>query len=287
MKKSVCLAWAFMVLPLLIMAQPRGQVMDNLSIDSRVIGQEVDYAVYLPPDYASSQRSYPVLYLLHGSGGDHTSWVQAGEVAFIADKAILEGKATPLIIVMPSSKGGKSGFFNGYKGEWPYEDFFFQEFIPFIEDQYRIRKSKRYRAISGLSMGGRSSFAYGIHHPDIFSSVCPLSPGSGPIDPEDARDFYGPRGLSEAGDEEMQEYDRTHSILRLLDQIPVDQKDAVRWYLDCGDDDGLSMKNCLMHISMIENEIPHEFRMRDGRHGWQYWRESLPEVLEFISARFR
>jgi len=251
MKKTVCFTWPLITLPLIMMAQPDGRVLENLTIDSRLLGQEVSFAVYLPPGYESSQRDYPVLYLLHGSGGDHTSWVQSGEVAYIADKAISEGKSTPLIIVMPSSKGGKSGFFNGYQGEWPYEDFFFQEFIPSIEEQYRIRNNKRYRAISGLSMGGRSSFAYGIHHPEMFSSVCPLSPGSGPIEPGDARDFYGPRGLSEASDQEMQDYDRTHSILRLLDQIP------------------------------------HEFRMRDGNHNWQYWRESLPEVLEFISARFR
>ena len=83
------------------------------------------YAIYLPPDYETSERSYPVLYLLHGGGDDQTGWVQFGEVLRIADKAILEGSATAMIIVMPDANSGKRGYFNDIKNEWRYEDFFF------------------------------------------------------------------------------------------------------------------------------------------------------------------
>ncbi len=110
-----------------------GKVMDNLSMTSAILKMERKYAIYLPPDYETSQRSYPVLYLLHGGGDDQTGWIQFGEVQYLADKAINQGKATPMIIVMPDANTGQRGYFNDIKGEWRYEDFFFQEFIPFIE----------------------------------------------------------------------------------------------------------------------------------------------------------
>ena len=89
-----------------------GKVFDNLSMKSSILNSERHFAIYLPPDYESSSRSYPVLYLLHGSGDDQTGWVQFGEVLHIADKAILEGKATPMIIVMPDANTGQRGYFN-------------------------------------------------------------------------------------------------------------------------------------------------------------------------------
>lgn len=267
-------------------AQTDSYILENQLIESKTLQSSIEYAVYLPSGYNTSTRTYPVLYLLHGGGDDHTAWVQSGEVQFIADNAISTGKATPMIIVMPNSKPGKSRYFNGYKGEWQYEDFFFKEFIPYIESTYRVKAEKRYRAVAGLSMGGRSSFVYALHRPDMFSSCCPLSPGAGAIEPKGARDFYGPRGFSEASEVELLEYDRNHSILRLIKNLPDTQKNAVRFYLDCGDDDGLSIENCLVHIAMKENKIPHEFRIRDGNHNWVYWREGLIDVLDFITQGF-
>lgn len=265
---------------------PSGKIMENMSLESKVLNRDIEYAIYLPPDYDLSDRTYPVLYLLHGGGDDHTAWIQSGEVGFIADQAINSGVATPMIIVMPNSKPGKSRYFNGYKGEWSYEDFFFREFIPFIEANYRVKPEKRYRAVAGLSMGGRSAFVYAIHHPDVFSSCCPLSPGAGAVEPEQARDFYGPRGFAQASNQEILEYDANHSIIRLVEKMPEDQKDAVRFYLDCGDDDGLSVENALIHVAMKKHGIPHEFRIRQGTHNWTYWREGLKDILPFISQSF-
>lgn len=110
-----------------------GKVFDNLSLTSRILKSERKYAIYLPPDYETSQRLYPVLYLLHGGGDDQTGWVQFGEVLSITDKAIHAGIATPMIIVMPDANTGRRGYFNDIKGDWAYEDFFFGEFLPFIE----------------------------------------------------------------------------------------------------------------------------------------------------------
>src|SRR5690606_14891507 len=115
-----------LVLPSVVYAQT-GTVYDNLSMTSDILDMERKYAIYLPPDYDTSERSYPVLYLLHGGGDDQTGWVQFGEVLHIADKAIREGTATPMIIVMPDANTGRRGYFNGLRGEWRYEDFFFEE----------------------------------------------------------------------------------------------------------------------------------------------------------------
>src|SRR5690606_41302399 len=88
-----------------------GKVYDNLSLTSNILKSERKFAIYLPPDYSTSERSYPVLYLLHGAGDDHTGWVQFGEVLHIAHKAIRAGDATPLIIVMPAAVTGRRGDF--------------------------------------------------------------------------------------------------------------------------------------------------------------------------------
>ena len=277
----------FLVLlfPLVLSAQ-RGQVFDDLSLPSEILDSERKYAVYLPPDYETSHRSYPVLYLLHGGGDDQTGWVQFGEVLHIADKAINEGKATPMIIVMPDANTGQRGYFNSIDGNWRYEDFFFEEFMPYVEEKYRIKGEKRYRAIAGLSMGGGGSFMYALHHPELFSSACPLSASTGPLTLEDTRRWVERRGGKVANDADIENYYKQHSALALIENMPDKNKKAVRWYIDCGDDDFLYEGNSLVHIAMKKKEIPHEFRIRDGGHTWTYWRESLPVVLSFISDAF-
>lgn len=285
--KKLCIS--FLTLSLLfsttLFAQSGGKVSDNLSVPSKILKMDRKYAIYLPADYETSGRSYPVLYLLHGAGDDQTGWVQFGEVKAIADKAIAEGKCTSMIIVMPDGNTGQRGYFNSPKGDWNYEDFFFQEFMPTIEKTYRIRAEKRYRAISGLSMGGGGTFMYALHHPELFSSACPLSAYTGPITLEDATDRLK-KQYPDIKDEEIAKYLSNLSATELIKNMPDDQKKAVRWYIDCGDDDFLYEGNCLAHIAMRKKDIPHEFRIRDGAHNWTYWREALPTVLEFVSQAF-
>lgn len=286
MKKRGFLTVALLVvLPALLFAQS-GTVYDDLSMTSEILKGERKYAIYLPPDYETSQRRYPVLYLLHGGGDDQTGWVQFGEVLHIADKAILEGKATPMIIVMPDAQTGRRGYFNDLSEEWRYEDFFFEEFIPFVERTYRIKGEKRYRAVSGLSMGGGGSFMYALHHPEMFSSAAPLSASTGPLSLEDFKNRLRNNADLDVSDAEIEAYYNRHSALALVNTMPDDQKEAVRWYIDCGDDDFLYEGNSLIHIAMRKKGIPHEFRIRDGGHTWTYWRESLPAVLAFISQAF-
>jgi enterochelin esterase-like enzyme len=264
-----------------------GKVFDNLSMRSEILKMERKYAVYLPPDYETSERSYPVLYLLHGAGDDQSGWIQFGEVLHITDKAIKEGKATPMIIIMPDANTGQRGYFNDISGNWRYEDYFFDELIPFVEEKYRIRGEKRYRAIAGLSMGGGGTFMYALRRPEMFSSACPLSAYTGPLSLEEARKRFSFAGdINKVSDKVLKEYYDNHNALSLINNWPEANKNLVRWYIDCGDDDFLYEGNSLVHIAMKKNNIPHEFRIRDGGHTWTYWRESLPEVLRFISDAF-
>jgi enterochelin esterase-like enzyme len=279
---------SLIVLPIFLFAQT-GIVRDDLSMKSKILNSERKYAVYIPPDYMTSQRSYPVLYLLHGSGDDQTGWIQFGEVLHIADKAIQEGSATPMIIIMPDANTGRRGYFNDILGTWQYEDFFFKEFVPWIEKTYRIKSEKRYRAIAGLSMGGEGTFTYALHHPEMFSSACPLSAATGPLKLEDTRKSlqrFSPIPVDTIPDSLIEAYYKRQSVLSLIENIPEDQKKSVRWFIDCGDDDFLYEGNSLVHIAMRKKEIPHEFRTRDGGHNWTYWRASLPEVLRFVPDGF-
>lgn len=262
-----------------------GKVYDNLTVTSKILKGERKYSIYLPPDYETSERSYPVLYLLHGGGDDQTGWVQFGEVLNITDKAIKKGEATPMIIVMPDANTGKRGYFNDISGKWRYEDFFFEELMPHVEQKFRIKGEKRFRAVAGLSMGGGGSFMYALHHPELFSSACPLSASVGSLTIEQLKNRLDRREETYK-EADLQPYFEHHNAISLLESVSVDDVKSVNWYIDCGDDDFLYEGNSLVHIAMRKKEIPHEYRVRNGAHNWTYWREALPVVLSFVSDTF-
>lgn len=275
----------FSILGIVASYAQSGKVFDALSMKSTILDSERKYAVYLPPDYDTSQRSYPVLYLLHGAGDDQTGWIQFGEVLRITDLAIKEGRATPMIIIMPDANTGTRGYFNTINGEWRYEDFFFEELMPHVEKKYRIKSEKRFRAVAGLSMGGGGSFMYALHRPELFSSACPLSAYVGPLSLDEFEERLK-RNNEKYNKKDVMAYYDTHNALSLIENMPVEDLRSVRWYIDCGDDDFLYEGNSLVHIAMKKKEVPHEYRVRDGAHSWSYWRQSLPKVLEFVSDAF-
>ncbi len=285
---TVLVVWSTLICATLLSHTARaqyGKVFDNLSMTSEILNGERKYAIYLPPDYETSERSYPILYLLHGGGDDQTGWVQFGEVLHITDRAIKEGIATPMIIAMPDANTGQRGYFNDPQNDWRYEDFFFDEFMPFVEKEYRVKSEKRYRAVAGLSMGGGGSFIYALHRPDLFSSACPLSASCGPLTMEDTERILSWRGM-DASEEEAIAWFEKYSVLKQIEGLTEENKNAVRWFIDCGDDDFLYEGNSLVHIAMRKREIQHEFRIKDGGHTWTYWRQSLPDVLQFVSDAF-
>ena len=106
-----------------------GKVIDELVLNSKILKGDRKFAVYLPPDYESSNRSYPVLYLLHGLGDNQSAWIQFGEVLHTADKAINSGIATSMIIIMPDA-GLDKCYTNAMSGKWNYEDFFRRIYAP-------------------------------------------------------------------------------------------------------------------------------------------------------------
>lgn len=282
--RKLTLLGCLLAFSMMVMAQS-GKVSDNLSMTSKILKSDRKFAIYLPAGYETSDRSYPILYLLHGSGDDQTGWVQFGEVLRIADQSVIDGLATQMIIVMPDGNTGRKGYFNDIKGDWNYEDFFFQEFMPYIEKTYRVKAEKRFRAISGLSMGGGGTFMYALHHPELFSAACPLSASVGPLTLEEAGTRLK-KQYPDVTEAEISKYYNNLSAIVLINNMPEDQKKAVRWYMDCGDDDFLSEGNCMVHIAMLKKGIAHEFRVRDGAHNWTYWRAALPKVLEFVSMGF-
>jgi len=269
----------------LVLAQD-SKVFDNLKMNSEILNQERSYAVYLPPDYDSSDRSYPVLYLLHGLGDDQTGWIKLGDVQRITDESINSGISSPMIIVMPDAGSGIVGYINQPNRDWLYEDFFFEELMPYVESKFRIKKQKKYRAISGLSMGGGGTLVYALHRPDLFSSAAPLSPAIGPIDIDDFHKWISRYNFYFNDKIETQKLLNANHPLILIEKQSKKDLNSIKWYLDCGDDDYLYEDSSLLHLAMKKKGVDHEYRVRDGAHNWNYWKESLPKVLGFVSINF-
>lgn len=287
MKRLISIAFLILCTVSIVLAQG-SEVFETRTVKSDILKMDRKYAIYLPAGYDQSDRSYPVLYLLHGSGDNHTGWVQFGQVQHIADKAIAEGNAGPMIIVMPDADTGTRGYFNVVDGSYNYEDFFFKELIPHIEKTYRVRSGKRYRAISGLSMGGGGTIFYALHQPDMFAAAAPLSAATGNWDFEQFKTRLQ-QTPSSASEKQIEDYFNRHSIESIVKNASEDDLKkikGIRWYISCGDDDFLYEGNSRMHILFRQSEIPHEYRVRDGGHTWTYWRNELPLVMEFVSKSF-
>ncbi len=272
--------------------QPIGKVIETNTVKSKVLNRDVAYTVYLPADYTISERSYPVVYLLHGLSGDNTQWLQWGEINRYADKAIADGTIPPMILVMPNA--GRSWYMNSYNGSVKYEDFFTKEFIPAVEKAYRIKGEKAYRGIAGLSMGGYGTLMYSLKYPDLFAAAAPLSAGVYDDDEiiemsdSDWKRIYG-QALDTALKAKLRlnKAWADNSVLQLVKGKSTDDLSKVRYWIDCGDDDFLTKGNCLLHLALTQKKVPHEFRMRDGAHNWTYWRTGITDALKFIGDSFR
>lgn len=256
------------------------------SIQSSVLGATVKYNVYLPSGFEQSQNLLPVVYLLHGLTDTYTAWEQKGGMKDITDELIGSGEACPMVIIMPNAGGPDvNNIWNGYFNMpgWSYEDFFFNELMPTAEKKYRCIGDKEHRAVMGLSMGGGGSIGYSQRHPDKFSSCYAMSPwlnsGSGRPGPngEKTKMFYTAEAVHE------------HSALTFMDNADDATKEqlrTVKWFLDCGDDDGLLNDTFEFYKKMWQARVKTEFRVRNGVHNWEYWRASLRQSLPFASRNF-
>ena len=270
---------------------PKGTVKESLTITSKILDKDVHYTIYLPYDYNTSSRSYPVVYLLHGYTDNDIAWIQFGEANRILDKASEEGELPPMILIMPDA--GVSWYINNYDNSVRYEDFFFKEFIPFIEQNYRILTEKRYRAIAGLSMGGFGSLIYTLKHPDMFTGCAAFSSAiyteEEIINASEDRYsqiesiLYGP-GLK--GKDRLTEHLKANNPLWIVKNMDKKLLDGVKLYIDCGDDDFLYKGNSAFHVLLRNLQINHEYRVRNGGHQWSYWRSGLPMGLKYITESF-
>lgn len=268
-----------------------GVVKEGLTLKSKILGKEVRYTIYLPFDYETSNRYYPVVYLLHGYTDNDMGWIQFGEANLIADKAIAEREIPSMIIAMPD--GGLSWYVNNFDGSVRYEDFFIEEFIPHVESEFRIRAEKRYRGIAGLSMGGYGTLVQLLHHPDLFSAGAALSAAIYTneefLEMSEERWAGWPSwvfGKELVGEARLTEHLLENSPIALVKKADPKVLRQVRIYLDCGDDDYLTVGNAMFHIALKEKGIRHEYRVRDGAHRWSYWRSGLVDALKFIGVSF-
>ncbi|MBQ5854649.1 MAG: endo-1,4-beta-xylanase Z, partial [Alistipes sp.] len=238
MKRLFVFAFVLLGSALSLQAQSR---LEHLTVKSEILGVEKPYSVYLPDGYDSSTERYPVLYLLHGAWGNHKSWNRdgGGEQPRITDVMIAAGKAVKMIVVMPDAtgigprRGGKNmGYFN--VRDWAYEDFFFQEFIPYIDQKFRTIASKEGRAIAGLSMGGGGSVVYAQRHPEMFNACYSTSGlldhryravSKVSVNPDEIEWLWSVAQTSPV------------EFLRYATEEQLEKLRTVRWMLDCGDDD--------------------------------------------------
>lgn len=269
----------------------RGTVREDLTLQSDILGHEVRYSVYLPAGYATSRRSYPVVYLLHGGGGGHRSWGLLKAYS-TADEAIADGGIPPMILVMPAA--GSSRYLNSHDGAVRYEDFFFAEFIPAIEAAYRVERGRAGRAVGGFSMGGYAALFYALRHPDAFSAAVALSAAvytdsmTIAMTPEAWDAGRGTAfGTGLTGAARINATYRAYDPLRLAQAIDPAQVRGLGLYLDCGDDDPRNEGNAALHVLLRRRGIAHEYRVRDGGHTPEYWITGLRAGLEFAGRRFR
>jgi S-formylglutathione hydrolase FrmB len=290
--KKIAIVLIFLFLAGTTFAQyTRGTVKESLTIESKILAKQVKYTIYLPYDYETSNRYYPVVYLLHGLGDNDMGWIQFGEANLITDECIANREISPMILVTPD--GGTSFYINNNDNSLRYEDFFIQEFIPFIEKTYRIRAEKRFRGIVGLSMGGFGTLNYALKYPEKFAACVAFSAA---LFSEEGimattaegwdrinKNLFGPY---QEGEARLNKQYRNNNPFDITKTKGKDAYRDLRIYIDCGDDDFLTDDNCRLHIHLNKLGIKHEFRMRDGIHNWPYWRSGLPVGLKFIGESF-
>lgn len=212
--------------------------------------------VYTPPGYRSSDKRYPTLYLLHGSGDDETTWSEGGKANLILDNLIAWGKAEPMLVVMtnghPVPYGQRSRGVSGRNTEL-FVDELTNDVLPLIESRYRVKKGRDHRAVAGLSMGGGQALAAGLGHPDLFAWTGAFS--SAVFDPEENPAF----------------------AKFLADPEKANRETRLLW-IAIGKDDFLLERNEKFRKLLVEHGIEHEYRLTGGGHSWPVWMGYLEEL---------
>lgn len=228
---------------------PHGKA-EIVEYDSKTVGVKRKTLVYTPPGY-SAKHQYPVLYLLHGIGGDETEWQRQGAPEAILDNLYADKKLVPMIVVLPNGRAqqndrAEGDVFRTAPAFAVFEKDLLNDLIPFVESHYPVKKDRLYRAVAGLSMGGGQSLNFGLGHLDTFAWV---------------------GGFSSAPN--------TKSVQELV----PDPKEATRklklLWISCGDQDGLISISQRIHLYLKEKEVPHIWHVDSGKHEFAVWRNDL------------
>lgn len=240
----------------------------DLTVHSDLMNTNVKYSIYLPESY-DGKKKYPVLYMLHGYGGNNNDWLQdnTGSIwagggtmpAYAREYAQKTGKE--LIIVAPD--GGNNFYCDGFNGGPKYMSFFFEEFIPYIESTYAIKAEKKSRAIGGLSMGGYGSLYYGTLHPEMFCYVyaCSAAINVGVSAPDPAQLIAKTVGAGK------------------IDQMPG-------FTLEIGTEDTTVGSNDPFINTLAGYGIPYEYITRPGSHDWPFWNACSPKIIHKVLTTF-
>lgn len=283
MKKIITMAIAASLLA--VQPAKAGKIVTD-SIQSKVLSATVKFNIYLPDGFNRSDERYPVVYLLHGFTDDYQAWVKKGQMQQVTDELMASGEARKMIIVMPNAGGPDvMKTWNGYMNMpgWNYEDFFFTELMPEVENKYRGISDKGHRAVMGLSMGGGGSTMYAQRHTDQFSSCYAMSAWleSDGGKRQKAGVDDKPYLVSQA----MKQYSAI-KFVENADNETIAKLRTVNWFFDCGDDDFLFDLSVKIHQLMRNKRIKGELRVRDGGHTWEYWHTALRTALPFVSRNF-
>jgi enterochelin esterase family protein len=251
---------------------PKGTV-SHVWYESPTLGLTRRMYVYTPPGYQDGQEEYPVLYVLHGAGGDEDAWTTLGRAPIIMDNLIQQGKARPMIVVMTNGNPGQAAAYTdtpdvgnqnaGAAGmaDRRFEKSLVNDVVPYIESHYRVKEGKENRAITGLSMGGLQTMNITFMNPDMFDYIGVMSMGFA-----DMSNF----GI------EVDTAERDRQIRALKDSDP-----ALYW-IACGKDDFLFESVTTMRNELDKADFNYQYRESSGGHTWSNWRIYLSEFAPML-----
>ncbi len=233
---------------------PHGKL-EMVEYDSKSVGTKRKMNVYTPPGY-SPDKKYPVLYLLHGIGGDETEWERFAKPDQLLDNLLADGKAVPMIIVMPNGRAQKNdraegNVFATAPAFAAFEQDLLQDVIPYMESHYSVQADKDHRALAGLSMGGGQSLNFGLAHLDTFAWV---------------------GGFSSAPN--------TKPPTELLPDPAAAKEKLKLLYLSSGNKDGLIRISQGVHAYLKEKGVPHVWNVDGHAHDPTHWRNNLYYFLQ-------
>lgn len=235
---------------------PHGKL-EMVEYDSKSVGNKRKALVYTPPGY-SADRKYPVLYLLHGIGGDEEEWRRGGQPNVILDNLIADQKAVPMIIVMPNGRAqpddrpGPNAMATA-PAFGKFDQDLLGSLIPFIEGKYSVVQDRESRALAGLSMGGGQSLNFGLGNLATFAWV---------------------GGFSSAPN--------TRPAAELAPDPASAAKQLKLLYLSCGNKDGLIRISQNVHGYLKENNVPHIWHVDEHAHDFQHWKKALYQFSQLI-----